>query len=69
MIFKVPALREEIGYPLDIYSVNRDNSPTNKGTTNSQEQEKVKEGVKVRLNQPRTYLEIQLNSEEIIQNN
>ena len=28
MIFKVPALREEIGDPLDIYSVNRDNSPT-----------------------------------------
>ena len=25
MIFKVPALREEIGDPLDIYSVNRDN--------------------------------------------
>ena len=28
MIFKVPALREEIGDPLDIYSVDRDNSPT-----------------------------------------
>ena len=28
MIFKVPALREEIGNPLDIYSVNHDNSPT-----------------------------------------
>ena len=28
MIFKVPALREEIGDPLDIYSINRDNSPT-----------------------------------------
>ena len=28
MIFKVPALREEIGDPLDMYSVNRDNSPT-----------------------------------------
>ena len=28
MIFKVPALREEIGDPLDIYSVNHDNSPT-----------------------------------------
>ena len=28
MICKVPALREEIGDPLDIYSVNRDNSPT-----------------------------------------
>ena len=27
MIFKVPALREEIGDPLDMYSVNRDNSP------------------------------------------
>ena len=28
MICKVPALREEIGDPLDIYSVNSDNSPT-----------------------------------------
>ena len=28
MIFKVPALTEEIGDPLDIYSVNHDNSPT-----------------------------------------
>ena len=28
MIFKVPALREEIGDPLDMYSVNCDNSPT-----------------------------------------
>ena len=28
MILKVPALREEIGDPLDMYSVNRDNSPT-----------------------------------------
>ena len=28
MIFKVPALREEIGDPLDMYCVNRDNSPT-----------------------------------------
>ena len=28
MIFKVPALREEMGDPLDMYSVNRDNSPT-----------------------------------------
>ena len=28
MIFKVPALREEIGDPLDMYSVNHDNSPT-----------------------------------------
>ena len=28
MIFKVPALREEIGDPLDVYCVNRDNSPT-----------------------------------------
>ena len=28
MTFKVPALREEIGNPLDMYSVNRDNSPT-----------------------------------------
>ena len=28
MIFKVPALREDIGGPLDTYSVNRDNSPT-----------------------------------------
>ena len=28
MIFKVPALREEIGDPLDMYSVNYDNSPT-----------------------------------------
>ena len=27
-IFKVPARREEIGDPLDMYSVNRDNSPT-----------------------------------------
>ena len=27
MIFKVPALREEIGDPLDMYSVNCDNSP------------------------------------------
>ena len=27
MMFKVPALREEIGDPLDIYSVNRDISP------------------------------------------
>ena len=26
-IFKVPARREEIGDPLDMYSVNRDNSP------------------------------------------
>ena len=31
MIFKVPALREEIGDPLDIYSVNCDNSPFQKG--------------------------------------
>ena len=28
MLFKVPALREEIGVTLDIYSVNHDNSPT-----------------------------------------
>ena len=28
MLFKVPALREEIGDPLDMYSVNDDNSPT-----------------------------------------
>ena len=28
MIFKVPSLREEIGDPLDMYSVNHDNSPT-----------------------------------------
>ena len=28
IIFKVPALREEIGDPLDIYSVNHDVSPT-----------------------------------------
>ena len=28
MIFKVPALREEIGDLLDMDSVNRDNSPT-----------------------------------------
>ena len=27
VIFKVPALREEIGDPLDMYSVNHDNSP------------------------------------------
>ena len=27
MIFKVPACREEIGDPLDIYSVNRDILP------------------------------------------
>ena len=27
MIFKVPALREEIGDPLDMYSVNHDKSP------------------------------------------
>ena len=27
MIFKVPALREEIGDPLDMYSVNRDIPP------------------------------------------
>ena len=28
MIFNIPTLREQIGDPLDIYSVNRDNSPT-----------------------------------------
>ena len=28
VIFKVPAHREEIGDPLDMYSVNHDNSPT-----------------------------------------
>ena len=28
MIFKVPTLREKIGDPLDMYSVNHDNSPT-----------------------------------------
>ena len=28
IIFKVPAFREEIGDPLDMYSVNHDNSPT-----------------------------------------
>ena len=28
MIFKVPARREEMGDPLDMYSVNHDNSPT-----------------------------------------
>ena len=28
MIFKIPALREEIGDLLDMYSVNHDNSPT-----------------------------------------
>ena len=28
MIFKVPAFREERGDPLDMYSVNHDNSPT-----------------------------------------
>ena len=27
VIFKVPALREEIGDPLDMYSVNHGNSP------------------------------------------
>ena len=27
MIFKVPVLKEEIGDPLDMYSVNRDISP------------------------------------------
>ena len=27
MIFKVPARREEMGDPLDMYSVNHDNSP------------------------------------------
>ena len=31
MIFKVPALREEVGDPLDMYSVNRDSSPTSLG--------------------------------------
>ena len=38
---------------------------TNKGNTNSEKEEKVKEGVEVTVTQPRTYLEIQLNSEEI----
>ena len=28
MIFKVLAFRKEIGDPLDVYSVNHDNSPT-----------------------------------------
>ena len=28
MIFKVPDFRKEIGDPMDMYSVNRDNSPT-----------------------------------------
>ena len=28
MIFKVPALKEYIGGPLDMYSVNHDNLPT-----------------------------------------
>ena len=28
MIFKVPALREEVGDPSDLYGVNHDNSPT-----------------------------------------
>ena len=28
MIFKVPALREEIGDPMEMYSVNRDSSLT-----------------------------------------
>ena len=28
MVFKVPALREEVGDPSDMYSVNHDNSPT-----------------------------------------
>ena len=28
VIFKVPAFREEIGDPLDMYGVNHDNSPT-----------------------------------------
>ena len=28
MIFKVPGLGEEVGDPLDMYSVNRDISPT-----------------------------------------
>ena len=28
MIFKVPALREEIGDPLDMYNVNHDDAPT-----------------------------------------
>ena len=28
IIFQVPALREEIGDPLDIYSVNCDSTPT-----------------------------------------
>ena len=28
MLFKVPALREEIGDPSDMYSVDCDNSPT-----------------------------------------
>ena len=39
-----------------------------KGTTERQEQKKVKEGVEATLTQPRTYLEIQLNSGEITQN-
>ena len=28
MIFKLPAFREEIGDPFDMYSVNHDTSPT-----------------------------------------
>ena len=40
---------------------------TNKGNTNSEKEEKVKEGVEVTVTQPQTYLEIQLNSVEITQ--
>ena len=39
-----------------------------KGTTERQEQKKVKEGVEATLTQPKTYLEIQQNSGEITQN-
>ena len=60
--------KKRIGRSYEHQDTSWKRKPTNKGNTNSEEQEKVKEGVEVTLTQPRTYMEIQLNSKEITKN-
>ena len=57
MIFKVPALGEEIREPLDMYSVNCDNSPT---------QSLVRKGGKKTLVVGRKDCELDLESCELV---
>ena len=58
MVFKVPALREEIGDPLNMYSVNRDNSPAQPFFR--------KGGKKIRLLQWGKDCELDLESSELV---